>query len=134
MSPTGFGVGCPVLFSASTPPPSALGGGDDRADAGKPGGLPVPPPAEEVNVLEVRPPREGEVTHAGRGCLVPDEALAFAGGGGHGPAAEHERRTVGAPQGDDGVTHSRVLITRDLGERLAATAGLEVHPVGRISD
>ena len=122
------------MLSASTPPPSALGGGDDRADAGKPGGLPVPPPAEEVNVLEVRSPREVEVTHAGRGCLVPDEALALPGGGGHGPAAEHECRPVGAPHGGDGVAHGRVVIARDLGERLTATAGLEVHPVRRVGD
>ena len=122
------------MFSASTPPPSPLSGGDDRADAAKTGGLPVPPPAEKVNVLEVRPPRQGEVTHAGRGRLVPDEALAFASGGGHGPAAEHERWTVGAPQGGDGVAHRSVLIARDLGELLVAVTGLEVHPVGRIGD
>lgn len=65
---------------------------------------------------------------------MPDEALAFAGGGGHGPAAEHERRTVGAPQGGDGVAHHRVLVARDLGELLVAVTGLEVHPVGRIGD
>ena len=65
---------------------------------------------------------------------MPDEALAFAGWGGHGPSAEYERRPVWAPHGGDGVAHGRVVIARDLGERLAAMAGLEVHPVGRVGD
>src|SRR4029450_6752773 len=88
-----------------------------------------------VDLLGVRLPGDGEISHADVVALLPRQQ----GPGVHRtddrPATKHQRRTVVTPHGQRLVTHTGINVAHHTAYTEGATpTGAKCHPVRRVGD